>query len=467
MFEGLAYAIVDSLQGYPQGGELYLTGGGAASATWLQMIADCTGRTVVSSPFNELSARGAAILAARSVDALSRYPALEQTRYRPNPQAHSPLRCALSGLPPAARADAPGVAGPPRGASTYFSGITHMKIVFTAEHAGDLSAFQQLGELRVEGWALGKPKLSAGQLIELAHDAEVLVTSYDEVTEAVIAACPRLQVIACTRANPVNIDTKAAQARGIRVLYTPGRNADAAAELTLGLMLSLARHIPQSHAALKRGEFTHAENAAQATQSGLRRDVVWDVSPQSPYEVFKGSELRNKTLGLIGYGNIGRRVARIARAFGMAVLVVDPFVAAEDINEPGLQKTTLEGLFREADIVSLHLSSGPHSDGLVNAQLLNSMKPGALLINTSRAAVVDEEALIHALRHGPLGGAALDVYHREPLWRDHPFVTEFDNVIITPHIAGATRESIAKHTAMIAADLQRYVAGEPLLYQWR
>ncbi len=120
-----------------------------------------------------------------------------------------------------------------------------MKIVFTAEHAGDLSAFHQLGELLVEGWALGKPKLSAGQLIELAHDAEVLVTSYDEVTDAVMAACPRLQVIACTRANPVNIDTQAAQARGIRVLYTPGRNADAAAELTLGLMLSLARHIPQ------------------------------------------------------------------------------------------------------------------------------------------------------------------------------------------------------------------------------
>lgn len=114
-----------------------------------------------------------------------------------------------------------------------------MKIVFTAEHAGDLSAFHQLGELLVEGWALGKPKLSAGQLIELAHDAEVLVTSYDEVTDAVMAACPRLQVIACTRANPVNIDTRAAQARGIRVLYTPGRNADAAAELTLGLMLSL------------------------------------------------------------------------------------------------------------------------------------------------------------------------------------------------------------------------------------
>ncbi len=147
--------------------------------------------------------------------------------------------------------------------------------------------------------------------------------------------------------------------------------------------------------------------------------MVWDVSPESPYEVFKGTELRNKTLGLVGYGNIGRRVARIARAFGMAVLVVDPFVAAEDINERATENDH-EALFREADIVSLHLSSGPHSDGLVNAALLNSMKPGALLINTSRAAVVDEAALIDALRHGPLGGAALDVYHREPLWRDHP-----------------------------------------------
>lgn len=153
-----------------------------------------------------------------------------------------------------------------------------MKIVFTAEHAGDLSAFHQLGELLVEGWALGKPKLSAGQLIELAHDAEVLVTSYDEVTDAVMAACPRLQVIACTRANPVNIDTQAAQARGIRVLYTPGRNADAAAELTLGLMLSLARHIPQSHAALKRGEFTQADkcrrrhSAGSAAGCGLGRE---------------------------------------------------------------------------------------------------------------------------------------------------------------------------------------------------
>lgn len=118
-----------------------------------------------------------------------------------------------------------------------------MKIVFTAEHAGDLSAFQQLGELRVEGWALGKPKLSAGQLIELAHDAEVLVTSYDEVTEAVIAACPRLQVIACTRANPVNIDTKAAQARGIRVLIRRAqrgrrRRADAGADAEPGAAYS-------------------------------------------------------------------------------------------------------------------------------------------------------------------------------------------------------------------------------------
>ncbi|WP_227317757.1 2-hydroxyacid dehydrogenase [Cedecea davisae] len=342
-----------------------------------------------------------------------------------------------------------------------------MKIVFTAEYAGSLEPFSQLGELIVEGWAIGKPKLQAAQIIDLAHDAEVIVTSYDDITAEVINSCPKLQVIACTRANPVNVDIQAARERNIKVLYTPGRNADAAAELTLGLMLGLVRHIPQSHAALKRGEFTRAAQAEQHTQEGLRKDVVWDVSPESPYEVFKGGELRNKTLGLIGYGNIGRRVARIARAFGMNILVVDPFVAAEDIDEPGLHKTTLEALFREADIVSLHLSSGPHSDGLVNAKLLQTMKPGAKLINTSRASVVIEADLIEALRHGPLGGAALDVYHQEPLWRDHPFISELNNVIITPHIAGATRESIQKHTAMIAADLQRFVAGEPLLYAWR
>ncbi|WP_279044386.1 NAD(P)-dependent oxidoreductase [Cedecea davisae] len=342
-----------------------------------------------------------------------------------------------------------------------------MKIVFTAEYAGSLDPFSQLGELIVEGWAIGKPKLHAAQIIDLAHDAEVIVTSYDDITAEVISSCPKLQVIACTRANPVNVDIQAARERNIKVLYTPGRNADAAAELTLGLMLGLMRHIPQSHAALKRGEFTRAAQAEHHTQEGLRKDVVWDVSPESPYEVFKGGELRNKTLGLIGYGNIGRRVARIARAFGMNLLVVDPFVAAEDIDEPGLHKTTLDALFREADIVSLHLSSGPHSDGLVNAKLLQTMKPGAKLINTSRASVVVEADLIEALRHGPLGGAALDVYHQEPLWRDHPFISELNNVIITPHIAGATRESIQKHTAMIAADLQRFVAGEPLLYAWR
>jgi len=342
-----------------------------------------------------------------------------------------------------------------------------MKIVFTAEYEGDLQVFRQLGDLVVEGWAIGKPKLSADEYIALAHDAQVIVTSYDDITAEVMAGCPQLKVIACTRANPVNIDIQAAKQRDIKVLYTPGRNADAAAELTLGLMLSLARHIPQAHAALKRGDFTRATQSGNATQAGLRRDVVWDVSADSPYEVFKGGELRNKTLGLVGYGNIGRRVARLARAFGMEVLVADPFVAAEDIDEPGLHKATLQQLFKSADYVSLHLSSGPGTDGMINASLLSTMKKGASIINTSRAAVINEQDLIEALRHGPLGGAALDVYHQEPLWQEHPFITELENVIITPHIAGATRESIAKHTAMIAADLQRFIAGEPLLYQWR
>ncbi|RUS02597.1 2-hydroxyacid dehydrogenase [Pectobacterium polaris] len=342
-----------------------------------------------------------------------------------------------------------------------------MKIVFTAEYGGSLDAFQALGELVVGGWAIGQPKLSEAALIQLAENADVIITSYDDITARVIEACPHLRLIACTRANPVNIDVEAARRWGIPVLYTPGRNADAAAELTLALMLNVTRHIPQAHSALKRGEFTRETHSATQTQDGLRQDVVWDVDKDSPYEVFKGGELRNKTLGIIGYGSIGHRVGKLARAFGMQLLIADPYVAAEEIDEPGIRKTTLDELFLQSDFVSLHLNSTPQTKGLVNLDRLRTMRPTAYLINTSRAAVIVEADLIAALREKWLAGAALDVYDSEPLWRHHPFITEFDNVVLTPHIAGATRETRVKHTAMIAADLQRFIRGEPLLYEWK
>jgi len=342
-----------------------------------------------------------------------------------------------------------------------------MKTLFTAEYAGSLDDFRQLGELVIRGWAAGESKLTESALIDLAHDASFIITSYDDITARVIDACPQLKLIACTRANPVNIDLQAAARRNIPVIYTPGRNSDAAAELTLALMLNLARHIPQAHAALKRGEFTREQLQDAATKEGLRSDVVWDVDKSSPYEVFKGSELRNKTLGIVGYGSIGQRVGRIARAFGMRLLVADPYVSAVEINEPGIEKTTLEQLFSDADFISLHLKATPQTDGLIGRELFNRMKPHALFINTSRAAVVVEEDLIAALREKRLAGAALDVYASEPIYRRHPFITEFDNVVITPHIAGATRETLVKHTEMIAQDIQRYLKGEPLLYVWR
>lgn len=342
-----------------------------------------------------------------------------------------------------------------------------MKIVFTAEYAGSLEAFSQLGELVLDGWAVGKPKLSEASLIALAENADIIITSYDDITTKVINACSQLKLIACTRANPVNIDVAAAQRRAIPVIYTPGRNADAAAELTLALLLNLTRHIPQAHAALKRGEFTRDTSPQVATQEGLRQDVVWDVGISSPYEIFKGGELRNKALGIVGYGSIGRRVGKLARAFGMQLLIADPYVAAEEIDEPGIRKASLEDLFTQADFVSLHLNSSQQTTGLIDHRLLSRMKPQAYLINTSRAAVLIEKDLIVALREKRLAGAALDVYDSEPLWRHHPFITEFDNVIITPHIAGATRETLVKHTAMIAAELQRFLRAEPLIYQWR
>ncbi|CNC49526.1 2-hydroxyacid dehydrogenase [Yersinia enterocolitica] len=337
-----------------------------------------------------------------------------------------------------------------------------MKTLFTAEYAGSLDHFHQLGELVISGWAAGKPKLSEEQLIALGHDADFLVTSYDDITARVIKACPQLKLIACTRANPVNIDVNAATERGIPVIYTPGRNSDAAAELTIALMLNLARHIPQAHSALKQGQFT----ANAPGNAGLKTDVVWDVTKDSPYEVFKGVELRNKTLGIVGYGSIGQRVGRIARAFGMRLLVADPYVSEVELDEPGIHKTTLELLFSQSDFVTLHVKVTPQTEGLIDAHLFSLMKPEAYFINTSRAAVVVEQHLVDALRRKQLAGAALDVYAHEPIHANHPFIHEFDNVVITPHIAGATHETLVKHTAMIAQDIERFLRNEPLLYRY-
>lgn len=344
-----------------------------------------------------------------------------------------------------------------------------MKIFFTAEYdPAELEPLYEMGEVTLDGWAKGMPKFSEEELIARTKDADIIITSYDDITRGVIENAKNLKLIACTRATPVNVDMAAAKERNIPVIYTPGRNSDSTAEMTIGLMLAVARNIPQAHSALKAGKFTGNPEAKKVTKDGLKVDMIWDMDMDSPYMIFKGTQLHGKTLGIVGYGSIGRRVGKIARAIGMELLIYDPFVGEIDVEEFGVRKAlSLKQVMQESDFITCHMKITDETKGCISREMISYMKPTAYFINASRGAILDEAALIDALREKRIAGAAFDVYASEPLASNHPYVTELDNVVITPHIAGATNEVLTNHTRMIVGEVRRFLNGEHLLYQYR
>lgn len=342
-----------------------------------------------------------------------------------------------------------------------------MNILITAEIDKDnLTDLESIGEIKFAGWNVDYTKFGEEELIGLLKDVEIFITSYDAVTRKVIEASEKLKLIVCTRANPVNIDINAAKERGIPVVYTPGRNSDSAAEFTIGLMLAVARNIPQIHKKLKDGEYLGDSGKDKQTKEGLRPDVTWSIGDESPYITFKGTQLRNKTLGIIGYGSIGRKVAAIAKGFGMNLLIYDPFVPSFEINEGSQRSVPLEELLRQSDFLTIHTKVAESTKGIINKDTLALMKPTAYVINTSRGAMVVEEDLIQALRNGVIAGAALDVFEKEPIERDNPLITELNNVVVTAHLAGATWDVITNHTEMAVEEVKRFINNKPLHYQF-
>jgi D-3-phosphoglycerate dehydrogenase / 2-oxoglutarate reductase len=344
-----------------------------------------------------------------------------------------------------------------------------MKILFTAEYDEEMiTDIQSLGDVTMAGWAVGAPKIPEEQLAEMIGDYEIIITSYDGITKKVIDAAPKLKLIACTRATPVNVDCEHAKEKNIPVLYTPGRNSDSAAELTIALMINCARHIPQAFQALHQGKYCSPEKGLEnETKSGLKEDITWGIGANQPYMVFKGMELKGRNLGIIGFGSIGRRVATIAKAFGMNILVYDPYAGEIDVDTVGQTKVNFDTLLQDADFVSCHVKITPATRGMMGKEQFAKMKPTAYFINTSRAAAVDEEALVDALKNNLIAGAALDVFASEPIACNHPLIRELgDRVVVTPHIAGATADAITNHTRMIVSDIKRFLADEPLLYAY-
>jgi len=280
------------------------------------------------------------------------------------------------------------------------------------------------------GWeVLTHDQLPGGLPAALADADALVVRSAVQADDALMEHAPKLRVIGRAGVGVDNIDAEAATRRGIVVMNTPGANAVAVAELTIGLMLALARKLPSANATMHAGK--------------------WEKKS------LQGSELRGKTLGILGLGRIGLEVARRARGFGLEIIGSDPFVSAAVARENGIRLVTLDELFAGSDYLTLHVGLTPQTHGIVNAKTIATMKKGVRIINCARGELVEDEALLAALKSGQVAGAALDVFTVEPP-KDSPFAS-LENVILTPHIAGSTAEAQEAVGVQIAMQVREYL----------
>ena len=264
---------------------------------------------------------------------------------------------------------------------------------------------------------------------ELADADALVVRSAVQVDAKLLESAPNLRVIGRAGVGVDNIDTDAATHRGIVVMNTPGANAVAVAELTLGLMISMARSVPRANAT------THA--------------AKWEKKS------LQGTELRGKTLGIVGLGRIGLEVARRARSFGMELIGYDPFIAPVIARENEVTLVPLDELFKRSDYLTLHVGLTSQTEGMINATSLKIMKPGVRIVNCARGELIVDEALAEAIKSGHVAGAALDVFRQEPL-KQSPYF-ELDNVLLSPHIAGSTDEAQEAIGIQLAMQVRDYL----------
>jgi D-3-phosphoglycerate dehydrogenase / 2-oxoglutarate reductase len=297
-------------------------------------------------------------------------------------------------------------------------------------------------DVAYESWldsnTLQDPEALGGRLA--AEDIGVLVVEADFVFEEVFEAAPGLRLVGVCRNALNQVDVPSATAHGVAVCHAPGRNTNAVAEMTLGLMLSLARSIPQA--------------ATLVAGAGWR-------DPSVGYRLFRGREIAGATVGVVGFGQIGRDVARTCVALGARVLVHDPYVPEDQVRASGAEPAAFADIAARSDFVTLHVPDTEATYRLVDAPFLHRMKRDAYLINTGAGGSVDPAALAAALESATIAGAALDVFEGHPLPASSPLASA-PNVILTPHIGGATAETVERHSRMMTEEIERLLAGEPL-----
>jgi D-3-phosphoglycerate dehydrogenase / 2-oxoglutarate reductase len=311
------------------------------------------------------------------------------------------------------------------------------RVLVTAPFRGPgLDSLREVAEVILDPWIDYRPlRIYDPASLAARIDAEgvnVVVCEADECRGPVLDRT--LLAIGSTRGDPTNVDVPAATARGIPVLRAPGRNADAVAELTIALLFAVDRRVVVADRDVRAGQMF-----ADGT---------------IPYQRFRAWQLAGRTAGLVGLGAVGRATAWRLTGLGMRVITCDPF--ASDATHD------LPDLLREADVVSMHAAVTPDTVGLIGSEQVKMMRQGAIFLNTARAALHDLDAIMTGLETGKLAGAGLDHFAGEVPPADHPLLRR-DDVVLTPHIGGATYDTEANHSAMIAEDLGRLFRGQPPL----
>jgi len=277
-------------------------------------------------------------------------------------------------------------------------------------------------EVVAEITKLGETTVSPADLKSALADADALIVrSATKVTEGLLTNAPKLKLVARAGVGLDNVDKAACEKRGVKVMNTPGASTNAVAELALGMMFAICRKIPKADAGMKGRQW-------------LKKELT-------------GTELMDKTLGIVGLGRIGSSLALKAQALGMRIIYFDPRHAGTSIGK----SVSLDGLFESSDYISLHVPLTPETKGMIGVATIAKMKKNAVIVNTARGGLVDEEALYNALKEGRIGGAVLDVYPAEPYSGK---LCELQNVVLTPHIAGSTKEAQARIGQELVARLR-------------
>lgn len=281
------------------------------------------------------------------------------------------------------------------------------------------------------------PRTRSDQLIERLRDADLAVSNKCRIDEAVLAACPKLRWVGLTATGTDSLDLEACQRHGVAVANVPGYSTNSVAQHTFALLLELANGVAARNASL--------------------RDGYWQTDVPDFYGIRPHFELAGRTFGVIGYGAIGQAAARIAQGFGMRVIAYTRNVRPQYAGD-GVEFLPFEQVLAESDVVSLHCPATPETRGMINDKALGIMKPGAILLNTARGALVDEMAVCAALKVGRLGYYAADAFVHEPLDQKDALL-RCPNVLLTPHVAWATQEALARLSAEVCDNLEAFLNG--------